>query len=105
MSVLDAIDLCGFWRGLIDSNRDIAGGLGFAFWKEDHVAPLLWNGHEPFRFMRDAAEAKSRSAIAVWRSKVAAQTIGELERAASRLIEVEDGFLRSRGLGADCIPP
>lgn len=105
MSVLDAIDLCGFWRGLIDSNRDIAGGLGFAFWKQDHVAPLLWNGHEPFRFMRDAAEAKSRSAIAVWRSKVAAQTIGELERAASRLIEVEDGFLRSRGLGADCIPP
>jgi capsular polysaccharide export protein len=105
MSASEAVELCGFWRSLIDSNRDIAGGLGFAFWKQDHVAPLLWDGSEHFRFLRSAAGLGSQPTIAVWRSKVAADTISELELAGARLVEVEDGFLRSRGLGADCIPP
>src|SRR5205085_5202297 len=49
MDALEAIALCGFWRELIDSNRDIAGGVGFAFWKQRHVAPLLWGGSEPVK--------------------------------------------------------
>jgi capsular polysaccharide export protein len=105
MSVLDAVELCGFWRHLIDSNRDIACGMGFAFWKQAYVAPLLWHGTGPFQFAKNGAEASSKSAIAVWRSKVARRTIHDLERAGVPLIEVEDGFLRSRGLGADCVPP
>lgn len=105
MSALEAIELCGFWRSLIDSNRDIAGGLGFAFWKQDHIAPLLWNGSAPFRFLRNAAEIANGAPVAVWRAKAAPHALGHLERASAPLIEVEDGFLRSRGLGADCIPP
>ncbi len=105
MSASEAVELCGFWRSLIDSNRNIAGGLGFAFWKQDHVAPLLWDGSEDFRFLRSAVGLGSQPTIALWRSKVAADAIGELELAGARLVEVEDGFLRSRGLGADCIPP
>ena len=103
MSVLDAIDLCGFWRRLIDSNRDIAGGLGFAFWKQDHVAPLLWGGSAPFRFV--SSGLGSTGPVAIWRAKAADEIMADLERANTPLIEVEDGFLRSRGLGADCIPP
>lgn len=105
MDAFEAIALCGFWRELIDSNRDIAGGLGFAFWKQRQVAPLLWGGGEAFKFLRDATSARSGAPIAVWRAKLSAETAAELERARTPLIEVEDGFLRSRGLGADCVPP
>jgi capsular polysaccharide export protein len=105
MNALEAIALCGFWRELIDSNRGVVGGLGFAFWKQHHVAPLLWGGGEPFSFLRNAPAARSGAPIAVWRAKVAEETAAQLEEVGAALIEVEDGFLRSRGLGADCVPP
>ena len=105
MSAAEAIDLCGFWRHLIDSNRDVSSGLGFAFWKQKHVAPLLWNGSKPIQFVRSAAEARAEGAVAVWRSKVGPQDLAELDRSQTSTIEVEDGFLRSQGLGADCVPP
>jgi capsular polysaccharide export protein len=105
MSVREAVELCGFWRQMIDSNRDIGSGIGFAFWKQDHVAPLLWSGSGAFRFLRSPAEATSGSSVAVWRAKAPQVALRKLERASVPLIEVEDGFLRSRGLGADCIPP
>ena len=105
MAIAEAVELCGFWRRLIDSNRDIAGGLGIAFWKQDHVAPLLWNGVAPFRFLRTFPEATPSGPVALWRAKAAPQAVSALERVHTQLIEIEDGFLRSRGLGADCIPP
>ncbi|NUR45080.1 MAG: capsule biosynthesis protein [Sphingomonas sp.] len=105
MDAIEAIQLCGFWRELIDSNRDIVGGLGFAFWKQRHVAPLLWDGGEPFKFLRTSDSVRAGARIAVWRSKVPQETAAELETVGASPIEVEDGFLRSRGLGADCVPP
>jgi len=104
MDALEAIELCGFWRRLIDSNRGIAGGIGFAFWKQSHVAPLLWGGSSPLRFMRDAP-GSTGAAVAIWRSKVSSQIAARLEGSGGAIVEVEDGFLRSRGLGADCVPP
>lgn len=105
MTPLEAIELCGFWRRLIDSNRDISAGMGFAFWKQGHVAPLLWGGSVPLPFLRSVDGAMAASPVAVWRSKAAPAAVAELERRDIPLIEVEDGFLRSRGLGADCVPP
>lgn len=105
MNAIEVAELAGEWRRLIDLNRNIAGGLGFAFWKQAHVAPLLWSGTEQFRFMRTANEAKPGERVAVWRSKVPAAVIKGLESRGNAIVEVEDGFLRSHGLGADCIPP
>jgi capsular polysaccharide export protein len=105
LSLPEAIGLCGFWRRLIDSNRDIAGAVGFAFWKQGTVAPLLWNGSGDVRFSRDLPELAAGSAIAVWQAKAPAGIAGEIERRGLQLVEVEDGFLRSSGLGADCVPP
>ena len=106
MSLVDIINLCGFWRALIDSNRDIAGGLGFAVWKQASVLPLLWTGGDPGAFFRDAANvAAEAGAVALWRSRVSPELIAKIEQRGTAIVEVEDGFLRSTGLGADCIPP
>ena len=105
MSAVEAVRLCGFWRDLVDANRPIGGGYGFAFWKQAHVAPLLWGGAAPFRFLRNSDELPTGSAAAVWRARASSEAITALETKGAPIIEVEDGFLRSRGLGADCIPP
>lgn len=105
LNAIETVELCGFWRLLIDANRNLGGGIGFAFWKQNHVAPLLWGGSEPFRFLRSGDVTVSDRGIAMWRAKAAPALVAALERAGHQLIEVEDGFLRSRGLGAHCIPP
>jgi capsular polysaccharide export protein len=105
IGALEGVELCGFWRRLIDSNRDIDGGIGFAFWKQSHVAPLLWSGSSQFRFLRNAEGARGGGSVAVWRAKTADGVITDLQCRDIQLVEVEDGFLRSRGLGADCVPP
>jgi capsular polysaccharide export protein len=43
--------------------------------------------------------------LAVWRSRVAPAQLVELDQRGIQPIEIEDGFIRSVGLGADCIPP
>lgn len=99
---LQAIELCGFWRHLIDSNRGITAVLGFAHWKRPTVAPLLWNGQDtPFKRGVPALAAADR--VAVWRSRLSMAQTAAL--AGRPVLEVEDGFIRSVGLGADCIPP
>lgn len=102
LTALQAIELCGFWRRLIDSNRGIAAVLGFAHWKRPTVAPLLWNG-QITPFQHGVPKLAPEDRVAVWRSRLsAAQTAALADRP---MIEVEDGFIRSAGLGADCVPP
>lgn len=103
MTYAEAIELAGFWRALIDSNRDITAAVGFAAWKRETVAPLLWAG-SPVPFGK-AGHANPPGQVAVWRSRTRPSTLAELQRSGAQLIEVEDGFIRSIGLGADCVPP
>ena len=105
MSPLETVELCGFWRRLIDSNRDLGGGLGFAFWKQQQVGPLLWNGSGEFPFLRNIRDVQPGRHVAIWRARTPATQIKALENARMAVAEVEDGFLRSQGLGADCVPP
>ena len=85
----------------------IAAKIDFAdrgYFKE-RIAPLLWNGTTPFRFLTRASAVALKQPVAVWRAKIQTTVMDALAEKGSPLIEVEDGFLRSRGLGADCIPP
>jgi capsular polysaccharide export protein len=102
IAVLEAIELCGFWRRLIDGNRGIAAVLGFAHWKRPTVAPLLWNGSET-PFHRGVPSVGPDERVAVWRSRLSKPQ--EKAIAGRNVLEVEDGFIRSAGLGADCVPP
>jgi capsular polysaccharide export protein len=105
MSLLEAVELLGFWKRLIDGNRDIASALGFAFWKQPTVAPLLWGGVGPVPFHARPRPVPAGKSIAIWKSRVAPRALVEIEKYGAQLVEVEDGFIRSTGLGADCVPP
>jgi capsular polysaccharide export protein len=104
IDVREAIALCGFWRSMIDRNRPISAALGFAFWKRETIAPLLWSGASQVPFTSRAPE-QTAGAIAIWRSRARRSEISKLEAQSVPIIEVEDGFIRSAGLGADCVPP
>jgi len=104
-SFADALRTCGFFRQLIDSNRDIQAAVGFAFWKRPTVGPLLWRGLDqvPFVTGTDAVGAGDR--VALWRARTPPRLASDLEDRGAKVIEAEDGFIRSAGLGADCVPP
>jgi capsular polysaccharide export protein len=100
-----AIELCGFWRRLIDGNRTITAAAGFALWKRPTVEPLLWPGPSGVRFIANAGSVSPGDGVAIWRARASSRLLRELERRKASLVEVEDGFIRSAGLGADCVPP
>lgn len=100
-----AIELCGFWRRLIDSNRSISAAIGFAKWKRPTVAPLLWGGSGKVPFEPGRRSFAPGQRVAVWKSRTSGSALQRLEASGADLIEVEDGFIRSSGLGADCVPP
>jgi capsular polysaccharide export protein len=104
ISLAEAIELTGFWRQLIDSNRATVAALGFAYWKRPTVAPLLWNG-EKTPFHRGMPVVLPGQPVAVWRSRLSAAQRAGIAAAGAACLEVEDGFIRSTGLGADCVPP
>lgn len=104
ISILQALELAGFWRKMIDGNRAIAAALGFARWKRPTVAPLLWSGGASL-FRRDLPALQPGQQIAVWRSRLTTAQTAAVARCAAPVLEVEDGFIRSAGLGADCVPP
>jgi len=99
------VEISSFWRGLVDSNRDIEAAFGFAFWKRSTVAPLLWGGTGRVPFESRARVVPEGVPVAVWSSRVASPTLAELRGRRAQMLEVEDGFIRSTGLGADCVPP
>jgi capsular polysaccharide export protein len=106
-----AIERLAFWRDGIDANRDVAVGAGIAAWKRREVEAMLWAGRrEPLRFFQRArpAVAAARAAdgaVAVWPSRAPRGLTEQAHGAGVPLYRVEDGFVRSVGLGAACHPP
>jgi capsular polysaccharide export protein len=100
----EAIELCGMWRRLIDANRRVHSVMGIAHWKKPTVTPLLWAGAQlPYgRTLEDLSEG---AAVAIWRARLSAVQERAIARVDPPVIEIEDGFIRSAGLGADCVPP
>jgi len=92
---------------VIGSNDgDIRVACGIAWWKRKRIAQFLGSeGRAPLLFIEDAAQAVAAAGdgtIAVWPSRMPKR----LETlAGNRLVRIEDGFIRSIGLGADLHPP
>jgi capsular polysaccharide export protein len=104
MSPLEAITQCGDWRRLIDANRQIQSVMGIAYWKKPTVTPLLWGGSK-VRYGRGLHDLPEGSSVAIWRARLSPSQQRAIAEAQPAIIEIEDGFIRSTGLGADCVPP
>ncbi len=96
---------------LARQDMPIAACTGIARWKQPAVRAVLsaMGGIRP-RFSKFASRAVAiakdkRGAVGVWPSR-APKTLAMLaEDAGTPLVQIEDGFLRSNGLGAECRPP
>lgn len=70
--------------------------VGFSAWKRRHIRAFL--PESTLHFVDTQREVPARAALLLWGNQKA-------ECAAQHTIRVEDGFLRSVGLGADLIAP
>ncbi|MEW5839007.1 MAG: capsular polysaccharide biosynthesis protein [Pseudomonadota bacterium] len=83
--------------------------FGFRYWKHAHVRPFFGEG-VALLFVRSADDARGKGIkagdrIAVWGQKDNAEVAKLAREIGVSPVRVEDGFLRSVGLGADFVPP
>lgn len=100
----------GFWRRIGDGNRGIVAACGIAWWKRREIARFLWSPDRRLRFFsserRAIAHARRHGgAVAVWPSRISPAMVRDAAAAGVPLVRVEDGFVRSVGLGSDMVPP
>lgn len=104
------VELLAFWRTILEANRPIAAASGMAWWKRVEIARFFWHPLRPLRIVRRPRRAltiaaKVAGAVAIWPSRVSPALIGASHARGVRLVRVEDGFVRSVGLGVDLVPP
>lgn len=94
IAVAEWIALLGLWRRQLDANRAVATIHGIAWWKRAAIRRFLWCG----------APATGKAA-AIWPSRVPPVLPARLAAAGRPMIRLEDGFLRSAGLGTHLHQP
>jgi capsular polysaccharide export protein len=114
----EALAIAAEWRRVDEANRRIGVCVGMSFWKRRRIAEFVRSsaGEPVFRRGTAAALAAARApaaadgggppqAIAGWASRLPPGLADQAERHGIPLIRVEDGFIRSVGLGSDFLPP
>ncbi|MBW6396729.1 capsular biosynthesis protein [Roseomonas sp. HJA6] len=109
VSIEEAIALLGRWRVQEAANRRIAVCVGMSFWKRRRIASALASAAGPPAFARSTRAAigeavRRDGTIAVWSSRAPAGLEAAARAAGIPLLWVEDGFIRSAGLGAGFLP-
>lgn len=108
------IALLGLWRTILEANRPIVAACGMAWWKRSEISRFLWHPgrklpivRSPARALRIATRVGSSKggAVAIWPSRASPSLISRARDEDVPLVRVEDGFVRSVGLGADLVPP
>ena len=105
-SAIDAISQLAAWRKVIDANRNIDAVYGVAGWKRVTLDAMLWAGSSPVPYARGFRPIRAaRQYQIAWKSRTASGVLAELANNGTHVGEIEDGFIRSVGLGANCVPP
>lgn len=104
------VELLAEWRRLISANRQIVAAAGMAWWKRDEIRRFLWVPERPLRFAASGSQAlgiakKHGGGVAIWPSRVSPQLVAQARDQGTPLVRVEDGFVRSVGLGSNLVPP
>ena len=109
VTIEEALAILGHWRRVAAENAGIAVCLGMAFWKRRRMAAALGSAAGEPAFARGTATAiaeatRRRGAIAVWASRAPRDLLPRARAAGVPVVWVEDGFIRSAGLGAGFLP-
>lgn len=104
------VAVLALWRQVLDANRAIVAACGFSWWKRPEIARFLWSPDRRLRFVRSERRALARAArvggaVAVWPSRISPAMVASADERAVPLVQVEDGFVRSVGLGSNFVPP
>lgn len=104
------VEVLADWQRLITANRAIVAASGMAWWKHDEIHRFLWVPGRPLHIVARATKAlklarKLGGAVAIWPSRVSPALIEAAQRQGTGLVRVEDGFVRSVGLGSNLVPP
>ncbi|MBB2204650.1 capsular polysaccharide export protein, LipB/KpsS family [Gluconacetobacter takamatsuzukensis] len=100
----EAITLLADWRRTIMVNRQIGACLGMSRWKRQRIADFLATVPGAPPFIQDF-RAGMRGAMAVWATRLPPGLEEKAREARTPLWRVEDGFVRSIGLGSALMPP
>jgi len=104
-----ALDQLAAWRVAQQENRRVAVCFGIAAWKRQRVAALFAHAGGAPDFVRRprqaiAAAKRQGGAVAAWAGAMPAGFREACAREGVPVLTVEDGFVRSRGLGARFLP-
>lgn len=106
----DVIEHLALQRSAFAENRGRHYGFGFRFWKRGYMRAYLRCPGNRLVFARSAAHAERAgldrdSQILVWGQRETADVRALAARHDIPIVRVEDGFLRSVGLGSDLAMP
>ncbi len=109
-SALEVARLLATRRRRDAETEGVSHVLGVHRWKDYHVRPFVQGERSRVTFTMDADVALQRQEqqggrIVVWSSREGAELAGRCAAQGAPLVRMEDGFLRSVGLGANLEPP
>ncbi len=104
------IALLADWRRTLEGNLGIVAASGMAWWKRAEIRRFLWSPQQRLALTRRPAAALARArkvggSLAIWPSRVTGELLDAAREAGVGVVRVEDGFVRSVGLGSNLVPP
>ena len=104
-TILQVLAFQALWRRIIDANRDIGACVGMSLWKRRRISAFFTvpPTHPPFFSQARSAVrkcARQSKAVVTWATRI---PTGLMQQAAAEKVpvwRVEDGFIRSVGLGS-----
>ncbi len=105
-SIFDTLRLLATQRQINERNRGYTAALGFKHWKKPHARAFLHGTDSRIQFFHTEEKAilaakKNKGRLAVWASSASPTLPAKCAEAQVPLVRLEDGFLRSVGLGSD----
>lgn len=102
----DTISLLAEQRRQNERNRSFHACLGFRWWKKPYARAYLKSTGGEISFFRNAKRAITQAKnwggeVVVWSSVVTEELQQQCDRESVTLARMEDGFIRSVGLGSD----
>lgn len=101
-----AIDRLAEFRRRSDLHAGFTAALGFAPWKHGAARTLLYSPRGETRFFETPAKAVAAAEarggrVVFWAGRETPAIAAELAKSKAPVLRMEDGFVRSRGLGSD----